>query len=311
MTRGIGELEFVAAVPDPIAAAFVLLTLLGDTLVVFVALSFLYWIAPWDRTATRSAAMATVALSVAALGVVLAIKVLVSAPRPPDVVAVSGGLPGPIEGIVRSELDASGYGFPSGHSIAATVLYGGLATFLSVGDRRRRLIAAAVLVGFVAVSRVMIGVHYLVDVIVGVLLGVGLLLVGRAIATAGRRSIDSPDGAPIRPDRLFAFAAVLAGIGLGVSIGLDAPREVGMTALAFGTAIGGGLVWHLFGARALTAPSMGPIASVGTLAVAGGLWFVGLGVSAPIVTASLGAIGVGVVIVAPLVVGSRPAGSIG
>jgi membrane-associated phospholipid phosphatase len=65
---------------------------------------------------------------------------------------------------------------PSGHVAAATVVTGGLAAMLS--RRRRSILPAAVLAALViGVSRLVLGVHTLPEVIVGALIG----LVGAAV----------------------------------------------------------------------------------------------------------------------------------
>jgi undecaprenyl-diphosphatase len=70
----------------------------------------------------------------------------------------------------------SGYAFPSGHSLNATVGYTLFAFLVARLERSRRLRAAtfavaATLVAAVAVSRVYLGVHYPSDVLAGVLIG--------------------------------------------------------------------------------------------------------------------------------------------
>lgn len=72
------------------------------------------------------------------------------------------------------------YSFPSGHAMAATVLYSMLATFVvwTSTDRRWRALAiaiAALLIAVVCASRVYLGVHYLSDVLGGVAEGVAWL----------------------------------------------------------------------------------------------------------------------------------------
>ena len=72
--------------------------------------------------------------------------------------------------------------FPSGHTAAAVVLYGGVALILlrSIKARGLRMISAAVLCAIpviVCVSRLYRGMHHPTDVVVGVLLGVACLAV--------------------------------------------------------------------------------------------------------------------------------------
>ena len=84
----------------------------------------------------------------------------------------------------RPELDdpflrLTTYSFPSGHAFASTATYGALALVLvSVAPRLRRTVvaaAAAALVVIVAASRVVLGVHYLFDVLAGISGGIALL----------------------------------------------------------------------------------------------------------------------------------------
>lgn len=73
-------------------------------------------------------------------------------------------------------INESGYSFPSGHAIAATVFYGMIATLSSIYLRKlyqKVLIelAAMSLIFMIMLSRVYLGVHYPTDVIGGFLLG--------------------------------------------------------------------------------------------------------------------------------------------
>ncbi len=82
--------------------------------------------------------------------------------------------------------------------MAATILWGALAAWIDRGTPRVRLLAAAIVVSLVGVSRLALGVHYLVDVLASVGVGAGYLLVATRIA----------DG---EPTRAFAGATVLGG----------------------------------------------------------------------------------------------------
>jgi membrane-associated phospholipid phosphatase len=97
----------------------------------------------------------------------------------------------------RPELDdpfvqLTTYAFPSGHAFGATATYGALALVLASAttDRRRRLavlIAAAVLVAVVAATRVVLGRHYLLDVLAGIAGGIALLCLLLLVFQRARR----------------------------------------------------------------------------------------------------------------------------
>lgn len=75
---------------------------------------------------------------------------------------------------------ATGYSFPSGHTLNAVVLAGLLGLLAAQGRSRRARVVIAVLVacsvGLVGLSRVYLGVHYPSDVLGSVLFGVAWLL---------------------------------------------------------------------------------------------------------------------------------------
>lgn len=183
--RGVGVGEALRSLlPEPAVTVFAALTVLGDS-AVLLALAALVYLA-YDRPAggfvggTLFAGYATV----------IALKAAFALPRPPadlHVVAVSG------------------YGFPSGHAVAATVGWGALAVALEgVLSARLRAAGAAAAVAAVALSRVAIGVHYPVDVLAGV--GIGLVVLGAAVRW-GR-------GEPLA---LFGLAGGLAGAAVAAS----------------------------------------------------------------------------------------------
>jgi undecaprenyl-diphosphatase len=67
-------------------------------------------------------------------------------------------------------LSLTGYSFPSGHTMAATVLYGVLAVLLITKVKRRRskvviTLSASLLIAAVGFSRMYLGAHYLSDVL--------------------------------------------------------------------------------------------------------------------------------------------------
>ncbi|MCU1363197.1 MAG: rane-associated phospholipid phosphatase [Acidimicrobiaceae bacterium] len=102
------------------------------------------------------------------LSVFLAANKIVARPRP--AVSHLGGTP-------------STFSFPSGHTAATVVLYGGIAVIVTVASSRRwpritMWALAVVLAVAVGLSRVYRGEHYPTDVLSGLLLGVGSLSAG-------------------------------------------------------------------------------------------------------------------------------------
>jgi undecaprenyl-diphosphatase len=74
------------------------------------------------------------------------------------------------------------YSFPSGHSVAATLLYGVLACYFtrharSWGARAAIVLAAGAMVALVAGSRLYLGAHYLSDVLAGMAEGCAWLAI--------------------------------------------------------------------------------------------------------------------------------------
>ncbi|WP_192918422.1 phosphatase PAP2 family protein [Salinigranum salinum] len=227
--RGLGELAVVSGLSPVVVDLFGVLTRLGDPWLLLGALALLYAVA--DRLALDRRRVGLVfAAAFLALGVTLALKAAFALPRPPGAAA-------------------EGYGFPSGHALGTTVVWGTAAVVLDVGRRRLWTAVAAAVVLLVAASRVVIGVHYLVDVVVGV--GVGLAVVGVALAVGvgrlprltrstrqgvGGVAVERVSHADV--DRVFALAA---GVGL-VALLLRASPDTLLTA---GAALGGWSGWRV------------------------------------------------------------------
>jgi len=167
--------------------AVVALTQLGDVWWVAALILGVHWRGPrWLRDRRASALL--VATSLLAVTSVIAAKTVIAAPRPP--VAAStvppSWLPDALTGTFRAAATADGFGFPSGHAVLATTVYGGLAAVATRyrGGQRGRLgawLGAGVLITTVAASRVALGVHYPRDVIAGVGLGAVVLAVGMRV----------------------------------------------------------------------------------------------------------------------------------
>lgn len=103
------------------------------------------------------------------------------------------------------------FSFPSGHSTSAAALWAMVAWLTAMGSRGRfqwiAMAGAGLLIGAVAVSRVLLGAHWPSDVVAGVLLGLSLALMF-ALFT------DRPD-AGARRFAALGWVAVLVWLGMG------------------------------------------------------------------------------------------------
>ncbi|MEI7546895.1 MAG: phosphatase PAP2 family protein [Actinomycetota bacterium] len=163
------------------------ITQLGSTIGITIALSLTAAIDYYRRrNAEVFAFVATVGLGQVVLSNVL--KRVVARPRP----------------VVLHLVAASGYSFPSGHTVAAAACMSAIALVFGAGRSRRvRAVlagAAASIAISVATSRALLGVHWLSDVLAGLFIGWGWFTVV-AIAFGGRAQrlgdpvSDHPQGA--------------------------------------------------------------------------------------------------------------------
>lgn len=130
-----------------IVEAFGALTHLGDYPIALAIASIAWLVLPRDR---GGSVIASVAIAIV---LVTLLKNLLAVPRP-----AGAGI--------------GGYSFPSGHASVSMALYLSLARSVDLGPRRLRLASGVGIALLVAVSRVVIGVHRPVDVVVGALLGI-------------------------------------------------------------------------------------------------------------------------------------------
>lgn len=225
--------------PPAIDSAFAVITELGGLAFILIVLSVLYWLE--DRQATAT----VIGYVLVALSLTVVLKAVFELPRPPESVRLVAVNPG-------------SYGFPSGHAITSTVVYGGLVLTRENAWEWRYALLAAVLVALIGLSRVVIGVHFLGNVLVGH--AIGLVLLGGLWVTVGRRA-----------DQACLVAAVVTGLGLlGTSVGSYA-------LLGFGASLGGIVAFHSTHDVRLPRPSgfveTVPFVAIG-LAFAGGTFYV-------------------------------------
>lgn len=174
MSRGFGEVEAIQSViPDWLGVLVALVTQFGDGWFLFVLFGLLYV----KQTKKRSDVLLVVGVLAAGAGLYNSLKQLFGLSRPESPLLNPDALPELVAPVYEVTAHASGFGFPSGHATVATIAYVGLATVLDIGSRQHRFLTAGLIVVLVGFSRVALGVHFLVDVLAGVVLGVTLLAV--------------------------------------------------------------------------------------------------------------------------------------
>lgn len=262
------------AYPAEYADLAVFVTDLGGTTVLMILLAGLFWLS------RRRESALVLSYAFAGVGFVLALKVALDMPRPPDEVFLV-------------PLDDDRYGFPSGHAFAATIVYGGILSAFELTRNRVAVLVVASLVAAISLSRVVIGFHYLGDVIAGVAIGIAFLAVMSRVCRG-------------RPKRGFALGIGTAVLAFGLA-GADS-----YTLLALGGSIGG-----LVGATQLQAlPELrsrfeGAVLVVVGSAFVGGLRTLESSVTAfePAVVGLYAVLVVGLVL-APAAVGRLPLGRV-
>lgn len=260
MSRGLGVSTAVAAALEPLEPLLAILTQTGDTWLVGVVIALLYVlgdgapVAGWDRR--RGAA--TLAAGLLAIAVTGLLKVAFGLPRPPGAAEPAYAFGGVLGDVYAWAATADGYGFPSGHAVGSAAVYGSIAGLVAPASRRRATAAAAGLIAVASLTRVGLGVHFLVDVVAGV--AVGLLLAALAV-----RWVDRP-AVPM---------AVAVPAAAGWAILADAtPTAVGVLGLCAGALV----AWTALDAQLIDVPRPSRPAAAG-LAV-GGVVVVGLTVAA-------------------------------
>ncbi|AUV81355.1 phosphoesterase [Salinigranum rubrum] len=266
-----------------------IVTQFGDPWFLLLVAAFIY-LAESERTGVRDSRDGAFVLGVtfAAFSFIDLLKNVFVGPRPPGAgtVEIPMWLPTALGGVFQSITTGSGYAFPSGHALGTTAVFAAIAYKLDLGERRVRWAVAGLGVVLVAGSRVVLGVHFLVDILVGCVAGLCLFAVA---TTVGSR----------RPSRVFAL-----GVGLGVLAvlaSMGSPEVVWKAGQWLGASLGAGVAWHRLRPTSMLTFQEAVVAGV-PIAVA---WITIYLTSPPLVVTVLAtAVAAGVTVAAPTLINS-------
>lgn len=188
--RGLGLVEVLhGSASEPVLILFALLTQLGDVWFLFLLGGLLYVagdeFSRWGIDRRRGLFVLGLLLTYVALIGVL--KNFFLLPRPPGASdpPVIAWIPAAFQEVLASISTGEGPGFPSGHAFGSTIVWGGLALVVFEDELSPGWLGPAAVIGLVSFSRLVLRVHYLVDVVVGVGLGLEVLGVLYVIADRG------------------------------------------------------------------------------------------------------------------------------
>jgi membrane-associated phospholipid phosphatase len=134
-------------------------TFFGEDTVFILAIAFLLW------CGSKKKGFAIYSTLLTSLTVMSTLKALVRSPRPFEVLPDIQGK--------RIET-ATGYSFPSGHTTGAASFYSSVSFIF---HKRWLSIVCGFLILMVAISRMYLGVHWPLDVVAGIILGVGITII--------------------------------------------------------------------------------------------------------------------------------------
>lgn len=223
----------VDTVPVWLAVLLVVVSYLGSIYLIAPATVLTYLRGSSWRTATWPG------IVIGAYALFVALKPLSDISRPSergvDSPLAEQSLPAGFDLLHQLAVDFDTASFPSGHAIAVTVFIGLVVVDLDIGTFRQRLLLGGAWVGTVLFTRVGLGVHYIGDVVGGLI--VGLVFLGVMLALRKRlherswRGFDAAEGVFIIA-AVLAVAAIIAGrqfdgaVLVGISIaGLLAHRR--------------------------------------------------------------------------------------
>ncbi|WP_459888690.1 phosphatase PAP2 family protein [Halostagnicola bangensis] len=215
------------AFPEWMAFLFAFLSYLGSVWFVAPAVILAYWLVDRHRFAPW------LGIVMGGYAIMVGLKGYFTVERPgvgPTIAPES--LPPVLSHLYAPAVEVGTTSFPSGHAIAGTVIWTMLVLETDLGSKRARYAAGAAMISLVGFSRIGVGLHYPIDVAVGVGIALAYLFV---VLSVKRRLADR--GTHTATTGVFVTVAAISLCSLLVGNRLDA-------AALLGGAIGSLVVWE-------------------------------------------------------------------
>ena len=161
VTRAVSQQVPEAAVP-----VLVVVTFFGSPTFYLVASPIFSYLGYRRSLFDRGRALRFLAIAALVLGGTTLLKNGLALPRPPASLHL---------------VAENGFGFPSGHASVTTGVLFALALLVERGDRTRWILATGAGAVLIGATRILLGVHYLVDVLAGFTVGLAFVGVGLSL----------------------------------------------------------------------------------------------------------------------------------
>lgn len=215
------------AFPEWMAFLFAFLSYLGSVWFVAPAVVLAYWLVDRHRFAPW------LGIVMGGYAIMVGLKGYFTVERPGVGPAIAPeSLPPVFSHLYAPAVEVGTTSFPSGHAIAGTVVWTMIALETDIGSKRARYAAGAAMISLVGFSRIGVGLHYPIDVAVGMGVALAYLLV---VLSVKRRLADR--GTQVATTGVFVTVAAISLCSLSIGNRLDA-------AALLGGAIGSLLVWQ-------------------------------------------------------------------
>ncbi|MGM0605133.1 MAG: phosphatase PAP2 family protein [Halobacteriota archaeon] len=215
----------------PVIVLFGLITQLGDVWFLLLIAGVLYiGGTTLPRIGIdRRRGLFVFALVLTYISLIGTVKAVFQLPRPPGAGTPPdlSWVPSFLAVLIENMTTAESHGFPSGHALGSTMVWGGLALVLEREPATKRFGFASGLILLIAASRLVLGLHYVVDVVAGITLGAVVLGFLYWVADNGTK-----------PGAVLLVAVGFGVAGLLVGITFD-------SVAACGGAVGGWIAWRV------------------------------------------------------------------